>query len=111
MRRAYNHHEGRMVAKILTDPEYDDDEDPYRMAEAIVRAINERRSQEKLRVAALYSEGKLHSLWGPYTTMKAAEADIRKGGVIGTKRECWAKLFVLVTSDTEQEEADDEVPG
>jgi hypothetical protein len=105
MKRRLNPAEVRGLCGILTDPQYDNDEDPYDMASAMVRSINDRREKEKLYAVNVYSQGKFHSMWGPYTTRKAAEIDIINGDIIGTKHpDCHAVINILVTSDTPQED-------
>lgn len=72
MRRSLNPHEVRMVAGILTDPAFDADDSPGPMADAIVRAINERREREKLWVVVVQPEEALPTLHGPWLTENAA---------------------------------------
>ena len=72
MKRTRNPHEVRMVAGILDDPQYDADQDPGRMAQDIVVALNERREREKLWVVGVQSAAGVVTIHGPYLTRNAA---------------------------------------
>jgi len=92
--------EVRLVEGILMEPE----EDATVTAVTILRAINEKREAEKIRIVNLFDRdtGQFLSSWGPYASVKAANEDIMKGGVVAS-RNCYAVVAYLITSDTEDE--------
>jgi len=94
--------EVRLVEEVLLDPE----EDATVIARRVLYAINDHRERERLYVVLLWDEEthKFLSAWGPYTSIKAADADLRIGGVLPSRKST-ATLVGLVASDTEEENA------
>ena len=78
-----------------------DEDDATLTAQAILRALNAHREREKLFAVLVWTnEGRFEAAWGPYRSLKEAQADLEAGGVT-TSRPGYAKLVGLATSREE----------
>lgn len=93
--------EVKMVEEILLQPE----EDATVIAHTILRAINERRENERTYAVALFRADTLrfHSMWGPFPSKATADRAVANGETIVTSRQCVATVVPLIDPNEEEQ--------